>query len=598
MKKLKSAFIIFFIILILPAVFVRAAGSDVIFKTIEINAIINPDGSAEMQEIFLTDNSDSKSTEIFFKKELTRQEEISNLNVSLNGVAYQTLDTWDVNKSFSEKAYKCGIIKNENNYELCWGISELEKSASYKVNYHLTNLIKKCADSNFMDHIFIDSLNNDVNQVKITLSLKDGKFTEEDSKIWAGSSTNIIFDGNTQLIDGSIVISTKNYLPVNANFRVFASFSLEKFPETKVFSDKNFSDIKNKSLNQKPDASSNKKNIFQEIFRIIGHVIVFIGIIFAVLSNKKSKDSAKNCKIRENICLKEYINPDYYREIPFNNNLFINYFRLKSCNKLVNNFDLVHVFILKWIQEKRIKFLKDKIESKKFLSKKVKIKEKVCFELNIDGYDVMDRLEKELYEMFIDAQNKYKNKVLYSDDFKDWCKDNYKKLQNWIKSCEQSGYNDFLLIEGAKKIHRKILPDYTEITEIGIKLTSQMFGFKKYLEDFTIINERETREVELWDNYLIYAQLFGIAKKVAEQFKEIYPNYFNEDIKDNNFIFINDYYLLSSMLNVISHDISNTISQASSFQSGGFGSFGSSSNWSFSSSSSSFTSGGGGGGSR
>ena len=40
----------------------------------------------------------------------------------------------------------------------------------------------------------------------------------------------------------------------------------------------------------------------------------------------------------------------------------------------------------------------------------------------------------------------------------------------------------------------------------------------------SLMNEKEAIEVNLWDMYLIYAQIFGIADKVAKQFKKLYPN--------------------------------------------------------------------------
>ena len=45
--------------------------------------------------------------------------------------------------------------------------------------------------------------------------------------------------------------------------------------------------------------------------------------------------------------------------------------------------------------------------------------------------------------------------------------------------------------------------------------------------------EREYFEVEIWEEYLIFAQLLGIADKVEKQFKKLYPD-FNEIAKIKN----------------------------------------------------------------
>ena len=58
-------------------------------------------------------------------------------------------------------------------------------------------------------------------------------------------------------------------------------------------------------------------------------------------------------------------------------------------------------------------------------------------------------------------------------------------------------------------------------------------GLKKFLLDFSIMPEREYFEVEIWEEYLIFAQLLGIADKVEKQFKKLYPD-FNEIAKIKN----------------------------------------------------------------
>ena len=46
-----------------------------------------------------------------------------------------------------------------------------------------------------------------------------------------------------------------------------------------------------------------------------------------------------------------------------------------------------------------------------------------------------------------------------------------------------------------------------------------------------MIKDREAIEVVIFEEYLIYAQIMGIAKEVAKEFKDIYP----EIIEQSNF---------------------------------------------------------------
>ena len=57
----------------------------------------------------------------------------------------------------------------------------------------------------------------------------------------------------------------------------------------------------------------------------------------------------------------------------------------------------------------------------------------------------------------------------------------------------------------------------------------QVFGLKKYLKEFSLIDERHVSEVSLWKDYMIFATLFGIADQVIKDMKKINPEYFNMD---------------------------------------------------------------------
>ena len=57
----------------------------------------------------------------------------------------------------------------------------------------------------------------------------------------------------------------------------------------------------------------------------------------------------------------------------------------------------------------------------------------------------------------------------------------------------------------------------------------KVFGLKKFLQDFTLANERHAVEVALWNDYLVYATLFGIADQVKADMKIINPDFLKID---------------------------------------------------------------------
>ena len=62
-----------------------------------------------------------------------------------------------------------------------------------------------------------------------------------------------------------------------------------------------------------------------------------------------------------------------------------------------------------------------------------------------------------------------------------------------------------------------------------LKNVREVLGMKLFLEDFTLANERHATEVALWKDYLVFAELFGIAKQVRKDMKQINPEYLKMD---------------------------------------------------------------------
>jgi uncharacterized membrane protein len=57
----------------------------------------------------------------------------------------------------------------------------------------------------------------------------------------------------------------------------------------------------------------------------------------------------------------------------------------------------------------------------------------------------------------------------------------------------------------------------------------QWQAFRRYLTDFSELRQYPAPAVELWDQYLVYAITLGVADRVIEQFKTIYPRVVSED---------------------------------------------------------------------
>ena len=84
-------------------------------------------------------------------------------------------------------------------------------------------------------------------------------------------------------------------------------------------------------------------------------------------------------------------------------------------------------------------------------------------------------------------------------------------------------------------------------------------GFKKFLNDFGRLDEKELPEIILWEKYLVYASVFGLADKVSKtmkiKFSELHPNdQFNPTFSD--------YYMMSSMSNTLTKTVSSSVTKS------------------------------------
>ena len=68
-----------------------------------------------------------------------------------------------------------------------------------------------------------------------------------------------------------------------------------------------------------------------------------------------------------------------------------------------------------------------------------------------------------------------------------------------------------------------------KLTQKGIDEKEQWKAFKKYMEDFSLLKDKEVPALEIWEKYLVYATAFGISKKVMKQLKIVYPEINNMD---------------------------------------------------------------------
>lgn len=128
-----------------------------------------------------------------------------------------------------------------------------------------------------------------------------------------------------------------------------------------------------------------------------------------------------------------------------------------------------------------------------------------------------DPAAMELREMMLKASGS--DKVLQHNEFSRWAKRHAHEVAGWSSRALVFGRNS---LRDQKYIYG------SAYTPAGQSEARKLLGLKKFLQDFTLMGEKDTIEVILWQDYMVYGALFGIADKVAEQLRDINPDLFAE----------------------------------------------------------------------
>ncbi len=106
------------------------------------------------------------------------------------------------------------------------------------------------------------------------------------------------------------------------------------------------------------------------------------------------------------------------------------------------------------------------------------------------------------------------------------------------------------------KICEKTQSKIAVLTQEGTEEKEQWKALGRYIEDFSMIHEKEVPSLIIWEKYLVYATAFGIADKAIEQMKAKYPEVFVEEYwQDEN---IQKYQIVNFATNNSIYNIAGT----------------------------------------
>ena len=550
---MKKILLFILMLLIMP---ISVSASNRIYN-IDINVDILEDGSAKITEVWDVDGSDG--TEWYKVMNNLGNSELSNFTVLMDGKNL-TYKNWNVDESLSQKRGYYGINRTGNGLELCFGKYDYNRHR-FTLNYTLSNFIFNTSDSQVLYFNFIDRLSSvDFDNFSITIS--SYYYFPDTLDVWGYG-----YKGYAYVSNGKIYMSNEENSDMDGNYVVLlAKFPLNTFNTLNSYDKYNsFDSVYNKAeedtfeYDYDLEETSGWLSAIMNLFFNLIPLFIVIGSIIAIASNGYGYKNNKKIDKK---------NVPMFRDIPCNKDIYYANTLIKLNNFDYNQSNILGAIILKWIRTDKVIFKNEKTG--------IFNKDTSVIDLNRDvTFD--NELEEELFNIMRAAS---KDGLLEAKELEKWSRKNYEKFFGLFTKIENKKIDS---LKSAGHIYRR-----TDKKECKCKNVMddqiyndsvELYGLKKYLEEFSRMDQKEALEVRLWDEYLMFAYLFGIADKVAKQFKNMYPEII-EQMQAQNFdydtlIFVNHI----SMRSV--NAASSARSAAQSYSSGGGG----------------FSSGGGGGGS-
>ena len=456
---------------------------------LDIRVVLSHNGDARITETRQM-SIDSEGTECYIGVGVFDGSEVRDLTVTdETGLQYENVGSWDIDRSRSWKAGKCGIVVKHGGYELCWGLGD-SGERTYITSYTYTNLMHAHPDADAIRHVFLDAdVSPKPDKAYLTIEA-DSLLTEENSGIWG-----FRFGGELGFDNGKLVAYNDEPFGHSGAMYIMCRFDKGLFEpdiqETDSFETKKAQAFEGSDYVGGYDESGGDDGDFWAfIMMVIGFFIVPIvsGVWYFVYVWRARK------KVNKDLL--------WYRDIPLKGNL-------QQANDMLNAYkyfgtdynNLLSACILKLIDMGAI-------------SIETHLNQKGKSEQNFVIHELPNQAEQPL--LLRKIHNIFKT-AAGSDTVLE-----PKELKSFMHSSSNESVTDSFI----NTLHTK-----TGISAYKERLDEvrQVFGLKKYLKEFTLLGERHVHEVALWKDYMIYATLFGIADQVISDMKKINPEYFNMD---------------------------------------------------------------------
>lgn len=524
---------------------------------LDITVTLQASGVAQVHEVWDLDTGDNV-TEWYLPRENLGNIMIRNLVVSdelyNDGQPFADTGEWDVDRSRRQKTGKSGIVHKHDGVELCWGIGEYGRHV-FHVRYEMTNCVKTLNDFDmFHMQLVNDELNAPPQHVRVTISADSASvpavLDTANTRVWGFG-----YNGSVAFLEGGGVIFESSE-PFGYYSSVIALLRFDKglFNSPSV-ENRDFQQVLDRAMEGADFGPRDGEDADDDFW---AGLFTFLMVLIGSLKLYRKGTGHVGWWAKRRFLGTKESSISWYRDIPMDGDLIAADYALSRLGEDRKKNALASAEILRMIYQGYLDVRKDadgKIE--------------ITFADSKYGKGEMDPVGSELWSMMLEASGS--DRVLQDKEFSKWSNKNKKRLYSWTEKMTQMGKKHF-------RDKGWMQAGNTRTTPEGQLEAQHLVGFRKFLSDFTLTGQRETIEVHLWQDYLIYGALLGIADKVAKQLKDIDPVLFEQTIGYDYTTFdgaLNSLSRLSRSITIANRSYAASTSSGSSWGGGGgFSSFG------------------------
>ncbi|MBP3578338.1 MAG: DUF2207 domain-containing protein [Lachnospiraceae bacterium] len=498
MKQLKKLTAVVFAVLVLLGVTlgstITAYAADNHVTNIDIEVVIRNDGSAVVTQYWTGEFE--KGTENYLPIR-TGDIGISEFSVSDENGPYTFVEDWDVDWNFKKKAGKCGIVETKDGVELCFGITEYGHK-EYTFSYVVTDFIKGYRDANGTNFMFINpEMSTFPTAGRIEIVMEDGtQLNDSNAGIWAFG-----FEGRIEFQAGRVVAYTEKDLEDDNSMIVMLELDKELLSPRKLVTDEAFAAVREEAMEDSDyghgDGDGDDKAAIALVAVIFGGA--FAAVVGAVAYS--AKVTKENKEFADSV--------GYFADVPNGGDIEMTHYLARQFG-ISKEDSLIMGALMLSMMNKNCLELRETADT--FGTAEPKLELHLIAEPDTAP-------ERKLFYILAAAADG--TGVLKEKALEDYSYEHYEEIEKFIKDTKKNGETAFRNKWGFVKTSGSRIK---HLSETGRSELAQVVGLKKYLEESAQMSERDIWEANLWQEYMVYATLFGCAEDVIEQLKRLYPD--------------------------------------------------------------------------